>query len=149
MVDARVRHLFRCQRNGLLPDGLHGHVELALEHHLHVVFNDVRLNRTTTSEKNFRKSFNISSRFYDAYLPNDNNVEVELTARLQQVGEVRGRLRSGSSGALTLAAEQRPRRRRRRRCLPPFGVGAPAAQEVEISAGRRGADDLHTQAARR
>lgn len=123
-------------------------MELTLEHHLHVVFNDIRLKRNTTSEKNFRKSSNISSRFYDTYLPNDNNVEVQLAARLQQVSEVRGRLPGGSGGALTLAAEQRPRRRRRRRRLPPFGIGAPAAQEVEISTGRRGADDLHAQAAR-
>lgn len=149
MVDVRVRHLFRCQRNGLLPDGLHGHVQLTLEHHLHVVFNDVRLNRTTTIREELQRKLQYFITFFcDAYLPNDDDVEVQLTARLQQVGEVRGRLRSGSGGALTLAAEQRARRRRRLR-LPPFGVGAPAAQEVEISAGRRGADDLHTQAASR
>lgn len=80
--------------------------------------------------------------FHWPYLPNDNNVEIQLAAGLQYMGEVRGRLRGRT---LSFTAELRPRRRR----LLPLGVGGPAAQEVEVSTGWQGADDLHTAAQRR
>lgn len=41
-----VAHLFgRSEGDGLLPEGLQGHVELTLEDHLHVVFQDKRLDK--------------------------------------------------------------------------------------------------------
>lgn len=48
----KAPHLFRrSKRDGLLPEGLQGHVELTLEDHLHVVFQDKRLDRHTHDTK--------------------------------------------------------------------------------------------------